>query len=85
MENQTILIATAGFAAAGIAGYMYLNKSDDVVNENDKIGTTNVSDLKPEQPESKASWWSSFWGEQHKQQKVMEELKSHQADSTLYN
>lgn len=53
MENQTILIATAGFAAAGIAGYMYLNKSDDVVNENDKIGTTNVADLKPDEPKSK--------------------------------
>ena len=32
MENQTVLIATAGFALAGVAGYMYLNKSDDVEN-----------------------------------------------------
>ena len=84
MENQTILIATAGFAAAGIEGYMYLNKSDDVVNENDKIGTTNVADLKLDEPKSKSSWWSNFWGDQHKQQKVMEELKEQQA-SALYN
>ena len=75
MENQTVLIATAGFALAGVAGYMYLNKSDDVENENVKLGTTNVADLKPDEPESKTSWWSSFWGDQHKQQKVMEELK----------
>ena len=82
MENQTILIAAAGFAAAGIAGYMYLNKSDNVENENDKIGTTKVSDLKNEKEESKSSWWSNFWGNQHKQQKVMEELKGKQ--STTY-
>ena len=85
MENQTVLIATAGFALAGVAGYMYLNKSDDVENENDKIGTTNVTDLKPEKPESKASWWSSFWGDQHKQQKVLEELKEKSEDSSLFN
>lgn len=75
MENQTILIATAGFAAAGIAGYMYLNKTDDVENENVKLGTTSIDDLNVKETESKSSWWSSFWGDQHKQQKVMEELK----------
>ena len=79
MENQTILIATAGFAVAGIAGYMYLNKSDNVENENDKIGTTKVSDVENEKEESKSSWWSNFWGNQHKQQKVMEELKGKQS------
>ena len=83
MENQTVLIATAGFAAAGIAGYMYLNKSDDVENENVKIGTTKISDLKPNDSESETSWWSSFWGDQHKQQKVMEELKE-KADPSSY-
>ena len=81
MENQTILIATAGFAAAGIAGYLYLNKSDNVENENDKIGTTKVADLKTDETESKTSWWSNFWGDQHKQQKVMEELKGKQSIS----
>jgi len=75
MENQTILIATAGFAAAGIAGYMYLNKTDDVENENVKLGTTSIDDLNARETESKSSWWSSFWGDQHKQQKVIEELK----------
>ena len=89
MENQTALIATAGFALAGVAGYMYLNKSDDVVSENVKIGTTKISDLKTENDtnESKASWWSSFWGEEHKKQKVMDELKetTDRIDETLYN
>ena len=85
MENQTILIATAGFAAAGIAGYMYLNKSDGVENENVKLGTTSVEDLKNEkEEESKTPWWNNFWGNQHKQQKVMEELKQQQS-SGLYN
>ena len=73
MENQTILIATAGFAAAGIAGYMYLNKSDDVENENVIIGTTKVTELKSDndlESKTKTSWWSSFWGDQHKQQKL---------------
>ena len=84
MENQTVLMATAGFALAGVAGYMYLNKSDDVENENVKLGTTKVSDLKTDETESKSSWWSSFWGDQHKQQKVMEELKE-KNDPSLYN
>ena len=89
MENQTALIATAGFALAGVAGYMYFNKSDDVVSENVKIGTTKISDLKTENDtnESKASWWSSFWGEEHKKQKVMDELKetTDRIDESLYN
>ena len=82
MENQNVLIASAGFAIAGVAGYMYLNKTNDVVSENAKLGTTKVSDLKPDSDEK--SWWSSFWGEEHKKQKVMEELKETQA-SALYN
>ena len=84
MDNQNVLIATAGFAIAGVAGYMYLNRSDDVVSENAKLGTTKVSDLKPEGDGK--SWWSSFWGEEHKKQQVMEELKEKVNDtSSLYN
>jgi len=75
MENQTVLIATAGFALAGVAGYMYINKSDDVMSENVKLGTTKVSDLTPENGDNKQSWWSNFWGQEHQQQRVMEELK----------
>ncbi len=80
MENQTVLIATAGFAIAGVAGYMYLNQSDDVVSENSKLGTTKVADLEPESNnnnsnENETSWWSNFWGQEHKQQQVMEELR----------
>ncbi len=72
MDNQNVLIASAGFAIAGVAGYIYLNKSDDgVESENAKLGTTKVSDLKPD---GDKSWWSSFWGEEHKKQKVIEEL-----------
>jgi|TARA_B110000438_G_C15814202_1_gene651178 hypothetical protein len=88
MENQTALIATAGFALAGVAGYMYLNQSDDVVSENVIIGTTNISDLEPENgDESKTSWWSSFWGDQHKQQRVMVELKetTDTVDASIYD
>ncbi len=83
MDNQNVLIATAGFAIAGVAGYMYLNKSDDgVESENAKLGTTKVSDLKPDGDDK--SWWSSFWGEEHKKQKVMEELKE-TVNESLYN
>ena len=86
MENQTVLIATAGFAAAGIAGYMYLKQSEDVESENAKLGTTKLSDLVPDNlPEEKRNWfWTKFWGQEHKKQKVMEELKETQA-SVLYN
>jgi len=86
MENQTVLIATAGFAAAGIAGYMYLNQSEDVESENAKLGTTKLSDLVPDNlKEEKRNWfWTKFWGQEHKKQKVMEELKEMQA-GTLYN
>ena len=85
MDNQNVLIATAGFAIAGVAGYMYLNKSDDgVESENAKLGTTKITDLKPE-GEGK-SWWSSYWGQEHKKQQVMEELKEKVSDtSSLYN
>ena len=87
MDNQNVLIATAGFAIAGVAGYMYLNKSDDgVESENAKLGTTKVSDLKPDGDDK--SWWSSFWGEEHKKQKVMEELKEtvkETVNESLYN
>jgi hypothetical protein len=88
MENQTALIATAGFALAGVAGYMYLNKSDDVVSENVKIGTTKISDLKTEtENESEGSWWSTWWGHEHKNQQVMDELKetTDRIDESLYN
>jgi len=71
MENQTVLMATAGFALAGVAGYMYLNKSEDVMSENEKLGTTKISDLKNDND----SWFSRFWGQEHRQQKVLEELK----------
>lgn len=86
MENQTVLIATAGFAAAGIAGYMYLNQSEDVESENAKLGTTKLSDLVPDNlPEEKMNWfWTKFWGQEHKKQKVMEELKETVTES-LYN
>jgi hypothetical protein len=86
MENQTVLIATAGFAAAGIAGYMYLNQSEDVESENAKLGTTKLSDLVPDNlKEEKRNWfWTKFWGQEHKKQQVMEELKETQA-SALYN
>ncbi len=86
MENQTVLIATAGFAAAGIAGYMYLNQSEEVESENAKLGTTKLSDLAPDNLiEEKRNWfWTKFWGQEHKKQKVMEELKDLQA-SALYN
>ena len=86
MENQTVLIATAGFAAAGIAGYMYLNRSEEVESENAKLGTTKLVDLIPDNVEGeKRNWfWSKFWGQEHKKQKVMEELKETQA-SALYN
>ena len=85
MDNQNVLIATAGFAIAGVAGYMYLNKSDDgVESENAKLGTTKITDLKTE-GEGK-SWWSSFWGQEHKKQQVMEELKEKVSDtSSLHN
>lgn len=83
MDNQNVLIASAGFAIAGVAGYMYLNKSDDgVESENAKLGTTKVSDLKSDGDDK--SWWSSFWGEEHKKQKVMEELKE-TVNETVYN
>jgi len=86
MENQTVLIATAGFAAAGIAGYMYLNQSEDVESENAKLGTTKLSDLVPDSlPEEKRNWfWTKFWGQEHKKQKVMEELKE-TVNESLYN
>lgn len=86
MENQTVLIATAGFAAAGITGYMYLNRSDEVESENAKLGTTKLVDLIPEnvKDENKTSWWSSFWGQEHKKQQVMEELKE-TVNESLYN
>ena len=86
MENQTVLIATAGFAAAGIAGYMYLNRSEDMESENAKLGTTKLDDLVPDNlKEEKRNWfWSQFWGQEHKKQQVMEELKETHA-STLYN
>jgi len=86
MENQTVLIATAGFAAAGIAGYMYLNRSEDMESENAKLGTTKLDDLVPDNlKEEKRNWfWSQFWGQEHKKQQVMEELKETQA-SALYN
>ena len=42
MENQNVLIASAGFAIAGVAGYMYLNRSDDVESENAKIGNNQI-------------------------------------------
>ena len=86
MENQTVLIATAGFAAAGIAGYMYLNKSEDVESENAKLGTTLLSELIPDNfKEEERNWcWTKFWGQEHKKLKVMEELKETQA-SALYN
>jgi hypothetical protein len=86
MENQNVLIASAGFAIAGVAGYMYLNRSDDVESENAKLGTTKLSDLTPDNlnEENKTNWWSSFWGQEHKKQKVMEELKE-TVDESLYN
>ena len=75
MENQTVLMATAGFALAGVAGYMYLNKSEDVMSENEKLGTTKISDLKNDNDNNNDSWFSRFWGQEHRQQKVLEELK----------
>ena len=86
MENQTVLIATAGFAAAGIAGYMYLNKSEDVESENAKLSTTLLSELVPDNLEKEESnwFWTKFWGQEHKKLKVMEELKETQT-SDLYN
>lgn len=88
MENQTVLIATAGFALAGVAGYMYLNKSDDVVSENAKLGTTQIADLKIDDDTnqtkgSKTSWWNSWWANEYKQEKVLEELRENA--ETLYN
>ena len=86
MENQTVLIATAGFAAAGIAGYMYLNRSEEVESENAKLGTTKLVDLIPDNlQEEKRNWfWSKFWGQEHNKQKVMEELKE-KVNESLYN
>jgi len=84
MENQTVLIATAGFAAAGIAGYMYLNQSEDVESENMKLGTTKLSDLMPDNIKEETNWWSNFWGQEHKKLKVMEELKE-TVNESLYN
>ena len=84
--NQAILVTTAGFAAAGIAGYMYLNRSKDVESENAKLGTTKLSDLTPDnKEETKTNWWSNFWGQEHKKQKVLEQLKEQQVESSLYN
>jgi ABC-type phosphate transport system substrate-binding protein len=81
MDNQTTLIATAGFALAGVAGYMYLNASKDPESENAKLaGSSNENESK--NPLTNA--WSNFWGQEHKKLKVVEELKE-KADPSLYN
>ena len=82
MDNQNVLIATAGFAIAGVAGYMYLNKTDDSVeSENAKLGTTKVSDLKPE-ADGKIS--GVVLGEEHKSIKLWRNWKKVSMTS-LYN
>ena len=81
MDNQTTLIATAGFALAGVAGYMYFNTSKDPESENAKLaGSTNENESK----NPIANAWTNFWGQEHKKLKVVEELKE-KVDSTLYN
>tara|TARA_B100001093_G_C26752383_1_gene981770 strand:- start:583 stop:834 length:252 start_codon:yes stop_codon:yes gene_type:complete len=83
MDNQTTLIATAGFALAGVAGYMYLNTSKEPESENAKLAEPiNENEKENENPLTNA--WSSFWGQEHKKLKVVEELKE-KADTSLYN
>ena len=82
MDNQTTLIATAGFALAGVAGYMYINSSKEPESENAKLADTSNDNNKSTNPLTNA--WSNFWGQEHKKLKVVEELKE-KSDSSLYN
>ena len=80
MDNKNLLIAgsCAGFALAGVAGYLYLNKEDDVKNENKELKEKpELNDLLSSVvgKDNISSVWSNFWGEEHKKQRVMEELK----------
>ena len=81
MDNQTTLIATAGFALAGVAGYMYLNASKEPESENAKLAEP-TNEKENENPLTNA--WSNFWGQEHKKLRVVEELKE-KADASLYN
>ena len=81
MDNQTTLIATAGFALAGVAGYMYLNASKDPESENAKL-VESSNENESNNPLTNA--WTNFWGQEHKKLKVVEELKE-KADPSLYN